>query len=456
MLVGNAGGTGAIIEIGHSKAFKNDIALPANPVDVLLEQRPWACWGKTNLWPQEAHELGIQSDVLVPCLEWKARQLYAGTLRYGKTEMQEDGSIKRIPMQKPEIEDFLYTAKIERYLQKASLDLYWFGMIFPMLLMTRSRNKIAGLVAMEAMYTRWEKQNYDNGAISNAYLSANWSWYKTSSWRSHYVKHQRQAPIYSVPVIDPYIDTIAQLRKRKEYRYILKLGNTTPGRIYYQAPNWYSSVRSKWFLVALEVPKFKYALMQNGISPKYYIKIPREYFKRKIPNFQHLSEEDKNERIREFLNEFDKKFTGSEKAGISFIMEAIEGFDNQNIVDVYPEIVPLEMNIGEGAFNMDSQEAVTHILSALGIPASLANIAPFKAGMGAGSGSDKREDYNIYVQNNVKPDQDKLLYPLRYIAAYNGWRKRIKGFDWWIEPPKSPQMLTLDNVTPAKRNQVAE
>jgi hypothetical protein len=68
----------------------------------------------------------------------------------------------------------------------------------------------------------------------------------------------------------------------------------------------------------------------------------------------------------------------------------------------------------------DSQEASSHILYALNVDGTLIGNSPGKQ-MGAGSGSDKRSAYNIFILAN-RIYQKKVVTPLNAISTYNGWK----------------------------------
>ena len=98
----------------------------------------------------------------------------------------------------------------------------------------------------------------------------------------------------------------------------------------------------------------------------------------------------------------------------------------------------------DGMYLEDSGEATAHIYTALGIDATLVN-TPTKGGMGAGSGSDKREAFNIYMALR-KSDQDLILEPLNLIRDFNGWDPNTV---FWF---KNYYVATLNQVTPSQRN----
>ncbi|MNH20583.1 hypothetical protein D3C79_803600 [compost metagenome] len=103
------------------------------------------------------------------------------------------------------------------------------------------------------------------------------------------------------------------------------------------------------------------------------------------------------------------------------------------------EIIPIEDKLKEGAYIEDSQEASAHLMRAMGLDATLVGAGPGR-NMGAGSGSDKRIAFNIYVAL-LQPYRDVILEPLNFISDYNGWTERIEGLTWRFREAK---LETLD------------
>ena len=82
------------------------------------------------------------------------------------------------------------------------------------------------------------------------------------------------------------------------------------------------------------------------------------------------------------------------------------------------EIIALDDKIKRDAWVPTSETADAQIVQGLGLHPSQVGLAPQGGKMGAGSGSDQRETYNLGISlNNI--EQQIILEPLNWIAKYN-------------------------------------
>lgn len=373
-----------------------------------------AKWGDDNLFPQTVIQEARKSTIIPSTLDWKARALYSGGITYGTVSYKDDGTEVFTPAKMPAIEDFFRKSNVYRYGMEAAVDFYWFFNNFPELVLSNDRSQIVAITSQAAENCRWSLQNKSTGLIEWCYINANWGENETETSPS----------TIKVPVIDPYYDPVTALRERKDgFKYIYPISYPTPGSNYYQLAHWNSIRESGWLDVASEIVKFKKYLMQNQMSIKYIIDIPEYWWQWKYPDWQKYGFEKKNEIRKTEITEINKFLKGGERAGTSVITTS--KFD-VHLKLKYPgwEIKPIEDRVKDGAYIEDSQEASSHMLYALGVDATLIGTAPGK-GLGAGSGSDKRVAFNIYI-SLCKIHQDIILEPLRFIRDYNGWDSSIE------------------------------
>ncbi|HMT30417.1 MAG TPA: hypothetical protein PKD91_14175, partial [Bacteroidia bacterium] len=78
-----------------------------------------------------------------------------------------------------------------------------------------------------------------------------------------------------------------------------------------------------------------------------------------------------------------------------------------------------------------------------GVDPAIIGMTPGK-GIGAGSGSDKRIAFNVYV-SLCQADRDIILEPLNFIRDYNGWDPELE-FRF-----KYPMITTLDKGKESKQ-----
>jgi hypothetical protein len=372
-----------------------------------------AKWGDDNLFPQTV--VTESEGTFIPTvLDWKARALYSAGPEYGYTIAKENGEEVFVPVKLPEVEDFFKKTNIKRYFIEACSDFYWFYNVFPEVVLSRDRKKIVALSVQEASYCRWGLQNVRTGLVEKCYINANW----------HEMEDENSSLTVVVPVIDPYYDPVTSLRERTDgFKYIYPISYPTPGKTYYQLAHWNSIRKSGWLDVARSISSFKKHLLKNQLTIKYHIEVADYWWKEKYSNWEKLSPEQKNKLKGVELEAFNKFLKGEERAGTSLMT----GFKfDAHINREYPgwKIHAVDDKIKSGAYIEDSQEASSHMLYALGVDGTLIGNAPGK-GMGAGSGSDKRVAFNVYI-SLCAIHEDIVLEPLYFTSDYNGWSETYK------------------------------
>jgi hypothetical protein len=295
---------------------------------------------------------------------------------------------------------------------EAASDLYWFYNAFPEIILSNDRSKVVSISAQEAMNSRWSKQN-PKGIIEKCFINANWAdGGKIDSPET-----------VIVPVIDPYYDPVSAVQQRKEFKYIYPISFPTPGKTYYQLASWHSVYRNKWLSFAAKIPAFKEAIMKNQISIKYHIEVPDYYWSWKYQDWAKMSTDERTKVRTTELTEFNKVLQGETNAGRSIMTTS--RWDEVTKTK-YPgwSITTIDDKYKDGTYIEDSQEASSHLLFALGIDGTLIGNSPGK-GMGAGSGSDKRVAFNLYI-NMCLAHEHLILEPLNFIRRYNGWNPKIR------------------------------
>lgn len=385
-------------------------AKPTTPVINMVSARNIAIWGDDNLFPQTV--LAKAEKTFIPAvIDWKVSAM-GSRLVYGIEEIDANGKETFKRVKDPVVDAWLKRSNISRYLIETASDLYWWGNMFPELILSNDRSTITSISAQDAMYCRWERQNPETGLIENCYINANWD------------SNGTEANSAIVKVIDPYYDPVGALRERKDgFKYIYPLSFPSPGKTYYQLVSWDSVRRNGWLEIASLIPTWKKALMQNQISIKYHIEVPEYYWKWKYKDWDKKSEKDQLACRATEMTEFNNFLTGEDKAGKSVMTTS--KFDEVTKTK-YPgwSITALDDKIADGKYIEDSQEASAHLLFALGIDGTLIGSTPGK-GFGAGSGSDKRVAFNMYLELQ-QAKEDLILEPLHFIRDYNGWNPEYK------------------------------
>lgn len=370
-----------------------------------------APWGTNNDFPQKIIEAVAPSTIVPPTLDWKTRALIGGgVLPFRKKGYNPDFTEILEPISNNSaIDDFIFRNNIHsRYIPESATDFYYFFNTFPEFILSKNRDKITDLVSQEAAFCRWEVMDKATRRIKNCILSAEWPDYS-------------EANADKVPTFDPY-DTyrIEKLRAGSSYKYIYQLSYPSPGKTYYQLATWDGLRTSGWLDIAKAIPTWKKSLMENQITIKYHVMIPDYWWRWKYPDWDNKTAEEKKTLRETEVDNFNDFMTGAANSGKS-IFTTFQYDEHQQKERPGWKIEAVDNKIKDGAYIEDSQEASSHLLYALGVDPTLIGNSP---GSEAGSGSDKRVAYNIYV-SLLKAHRDIILEPLNFITRYNNWGNDI-------------------------------
>jgi hypothetical protein len=392
-----------------------------------------ALWGDDNLHPQNAYAVAKLNSTIPSTIAFKAEALYGNGLFYGEVTIDEETGeevfARRID---PQWEAFLASRNTKQYIMKACLDYYWHGIVFPEMVQNTEKTKILAIKAQEAQFCRWGLQNLNNGLIDKCYISADWG--LVTSLDPKYVT--------VVPVLDVSMDGTEALRTAKYAKFIYPTILLSQGKTYYPDVAWESIIGSKWLDVAQAIPAFKKAMMENQMTVKYIIKIPDYWWSWKYEGFDDIEDQATRDKlVEEAIDEFNTFLTGIDNAGKSIVTTfKTDVYAKERYAGI--EIEPIASAFKEGMYVEDSQEATAHILYALGVPTALLGTVSNK--IGAGSGSNIRENYNVYL-SRTKMHEDVILEPFAFIGEYNGWPKREFRF-------RKSMLRTLNEINPSDRN----
>jgi len=403
---------------GSSVVFKstanilNESSLP-NPTyaqEKILYPGPLSPWGSDNLFPQN-----VMKDVKVNTLilpKFKARLnrwIGRGTL-YGYVTYDEMGEEVFKPVHIPEVNDFLKRTNDKRYLMESGLSSEIFGNVFTEIRKTADGSKIAAVANIKAGNVRLEKADMATGDIKNCYVSGNYGFYGGMLPPDAVV----------LPMIDPYYDPVSVMMARKELKFVYHTSVSSPDNFYYAEAPWNVIRNSKWLDVAVNIPKFKAALMKFQMSIKYQVHIADWYWKTAFEGFDSWDIPKKIATKEKFKAEVEANLMGQDNAGKTIMTEFKSQIDNGKEMKAIL-VEAIDDKIKSGLYLEDSQEATSHILSAIDYDPALAGGGPGKA-MGSGSGSDKWAA--LYLEQLSAPALENIIYEnYNNIRDYNGWAK---------------------------------
>lgn len=390
-----------------------------------------AQWGDANDFPQQVLTEVSKSSIIPAVLDWKTRAIYGKGIVYGKVlDYDKDGNEIFQRVLDPEIKAFFQRSNIPRYGFEGLQNLVNFANGFPELILSRDRSIITSLSVPDTAFSRYSVPKPGMAVPEWLHISANWPDAKPGDGFTT-----------SVPVLDPYFDVVESLRAdTRGYKYIYPLSLPSPGQALYQLIAWNSIRKSGWLDVAMAIPEFKKALFKNQLSLKYIIEAHEGYWKWKYPDWDTKLTEDRRSIIAGELAEFEKTMAGADGAGKSILTITFTDPQSGELIQAF-KVTAIDDKIKSGIYIEDSQEASSHIYTALQVDPTLSGISPGK-GMGAGSGSDKRVAFNAFIATHYYLQQ-LILEPLNLVRDYNGWDPDIE-FRFL-----NPQINTLDQAAEA-------
>lgn len=412
---------------------KVDGDAPTSPV-VKGQTGEVANWGDGNDFPQAVLAEIAKSSIMPAVLDWKTRAINGKGIVYGKVvDYDKDGNEVFQREKNDEIRDFFRRSNISRYAFEGIQNLVNFANGWPELILSRDRSLITSLSVPDTAFSRYSVPQPGKAVPDYLHISANWPDAKPGDGFTT-----------SVPVLDPYFDVVESLRAdTRGFKYVYPLSLPSPGQALYQLIPWNSIRKSGWLDVAQAIPEFKKQLFKNQLSLKYIIEAHEGYWKWKYPDWDTKPSEARRQIIGDELADFERTMAGTDGAGKSIMAISITDPKTGEQIQAF-KVTAIDDKIKSGIYIEDSQEASSHIYTALQVDPTLSGISPGK-GMGAGSGSDKRVAFNAFIATHYYLQQ-LIIEPLNLVRDYNGWDPDIE-FRFL-----NPQINTLDQAqeAPAK------
>lgn len=391
---------------------------------------PLAPWGENNDFPDLLEDEIQKNTTLSGAIESKIDYLLAGGVEYG-IESIVDGQKTWQYLDDPAYDTLLYSQQAEQYLAQSIHDYVKYRSIFPEIIFTADKSKAMFATAQKAMHGRWAIQS-NLGSIDNAYLNANW----------RLGRRYDSADTIKVPVIDPLIDTPELIHTEKILKYIYRPPIAT-SQTYYPLVPWYSAKISGVLDLSNSIWIFKKTLLDRQMTPKFHLHLNQLWLLQKYGDrFRKATPEQMNKIFLDELKHLNEMMHGVENTGKNIATMTFFHDESQKWVNVW-DIEAIKGETFSGEYIPDSEEADLHIHWAVGTDPTLQGQKKSQ-GQGAGSGSDKREAFNIDMSTNQR-HVSVILSVFYFMRNYNGLNPKVKL------RMKAPFLQTLNQVTPSER-----
>lgn len=361
----------------------------------------WVQWGVDDNYPQRLID-AVKSDPVASLIDKKIAFHWGRGLMFYKKDVDANGNEKisvvpdkQVPQ---EIKDFMRATDFKRQMWGFISDFEWWRS-FAVQYITGGDGRIVDIKWQKRKNVRTEWKNDETGKIDNYYLSAYFGNGATVN-----------SNVVPVPAFDKngngsgiYIHDLPSIDKD-----------------YNPDAAWHGITR--WLNIAAKIPRWILANIDNSINFKYHIKIPQAYIEKMVPEEKYKNHQEWLEAVQKFESDLYKKMD-SYLAGEKNVHKA---FYSKVAVDDMGkplpgwEIIPIENKIEHEAWLRAYGTAAMAMISGIGLAPSIAgSILP--NGLGAGSGSDLREQFNFYIQVMTSIPREVTLEPWEIIKYRNKW-----------------------------------
>ncbi len=394
-------------KIGRGGARKADMSTP--PIPSWTDNGyNWAYWGDDDRLPTTMREKMEASPICGATVSKKISLLEGNEIVYFKTsDMDAGATVPRANI--PEVNDWMERNRIQTEWFPAQCADYCLPFnAFSEMILSNDRQRITGMYHISAEHARLSKANAAN--------QVDWLLY---SYHFPYGTAQADTNRQAIPLYKWY-DHQRFLNNLIGRKFAWHTRFPTPGMIYYARPFWLGLFKDGgWLDISGNVPKIVDAMQKNQVALKYVINIPETFFEIRHPDWSNYTAEKRSELIGRKVKDINDYLAGVDNTGKSLITlfkeSPISGAASGKI-----EIVAVDDKLKTGAWVPDSTAADAQIVQGFGIDPSQIGLTQEGGKMGAGSGSDKREAYNLMITLNT-PDQRRILEPLNWISRFNGW-----------------------------------
>jgi hypothetical protein len=363
----------------------------------------YARWGTDNDYAQRLIDT-INADPAASLLERRIHMHWGKGLFFYRKKPDGKGKeiIEPIPDDQvpAEIDDFFWENDFLNFQQGIISDYEWWHR-FGVQYIASNDTKIRQIAWSRVKDIRVQKRNPSTGLIDGYWLSGNWPQPQENQKRF-------------VPAFD---------RKGSgSGLYMHQL--VSIDKDYYPQPAWHAI--NKWLHIAAKIPRWILSNIDNSMNIKWHVKIPLEFFLKRHPVEAYKTSEERNAAIAKFEQEtyqrIDRFLVGAENAQKAFYSKVAVGDDGKPLPGW--EIIPLANDIKDTAWLNAYGTAALAIISGMGLQPSIAGYV-LPNGLGSGSGSDLREQFNFSMQVLFEIGRQTTLEPFNIVKRRNNWPKDL-------------------------------
>lgn len=401
-------GTGTVIEFHYDKRVKKHIDTGYDIGEVVQHQgidKKIKFWGKDNLLPQYRDALLMSSNIVGELISSKRDLLIGQGLQAYRESYNEKGEKERkFEPLKPEIAAWIRKSKwAKRYLQNGVLNYYKHANVFVEFMKAKD-GTILYMKSYDCKYVRPAEKV--NGVVPGYYICADWD----------LPIDKDKNPVRYIAALPDYDDV-----KELPTQFMMHFGDEVFHDGYLYHPAYWGG--EEWIDMANNIPVFHKNNVKNGYTPRFHIKIPRNYFLDKTAFSRATTDEDRNKCTSDattaqqaFLDKMNDYLAGMENSGRA--VYTIEDFDQ--ITKLYHgiKIEAIDYDMKDEALLKLFEASNQANISAQGFPPILAGIE--NSGK-LSSGSEVRNLLMYFIISKLPRRRADILEPFELMLEINGW-----------------------------------
>lgn len=369
--------------------------------------KPWALWGKKNLYPQTVIDENAGQETSAGALKFKIGAHYGKGLYFFRKQI-ENGTEKEIPLPieslPDEIKRFYFLNDLQNFSQGIISDYEWWEFFYVQYIPNVSRNKIVRVNWLRTKDGRSALRDEKTGKVPRYYFSGKW----------HSVENEEDPAVKKVKLFDindPF----------KEANAVHKHQLLSIDRDYYPTASWQSNFR--WLQVAKSIPTWILSNIKNSVNIKYHVEIPEKYFIDLYPENNYPAGIDaclkaRKEAEEELKKKIDECLAGEEHAQKIFYTKFAVDQNGQPLPGW--KINELKNELKDGSWLNAYDTSAAAICTAHSVDPSLSGLRMSKS-LNVGSGSDTREKYNLHVQLRTAIPRQTTLEWWEIVKRVNNW-----------------------------------
>ena len=372
------------------------------------------CWGPDNQFPYHAIRIVRDTTVLNAGLKFLWRlTIGQGIYACEVTGYNEHGDETLAPIKDKEIQEFVNSRMVRRYMEKVLRDYLKVGngavQFVPNL-----KGEYIGMNPLNCIHYRYTEPN-EKGE-SECCISGSWDYAPNDTIEAKFIDL----------LSDYNPDDVAEYNKFKgKHGFVYSVRDAWSNEDIYGEPIWWAAWVLGWVDISHMIPRFLKKAYKNQTTWKWHVQIPYSYWDKKFPVADFKTSKEREEAINKYMDSIERNLLGPENAEKPiFTNYAVNEYNGR--VEEEWKITPLSNKYNAGQENLvTSSAANSEILFALMLnPNVMGSQMPGGVYAGNQGGSNIREAFLVNIAN-AWIDRQNILDPIK-LFIWLRYKKRVE------------------------------